>query len=367
MSSGKQRLFIAISISAGILIALCLSIIAGEVYYCLTHDVWYFSAQHAKLSANDAQKLYREPFAIERSGRLRIVTIGGSTTYGFGVNNEVTWPKLLSQKLEKHLPGKYEVVNLGRLGGHLEEFIRNFHSSSNIYIPREDWIKGVRPKVGDFASWGWKDLKPDIILLVPIVNDTAPDYLSYAEPNTMVRIARRSLNIISSSSVANKVALGFYIKRGLIALGNMNKEYVADNAERLAAIKKGYEQNLQQFFDLWSKDVTVVLLGLPLLFNKEDSEKEAVQAARFWNLSDSSSLLKEVQYLPILEELEKEVRLNVSRKYNLKYFEIGREIKQLPFNERLQFYVDSIHMNKSGTELIAKGVFNLVFSNTHLN
>lgn len=98
------------------------------------------------------------------------------------------------------------------------------------------------------------------------------------------------------------------------------------------------------------------------MFNREDSEKEAAQAAHFWNLSDSKSLLKEVQYLPILEELEKEVRFNVSRRYNLKYFEIGSGIKQLPFNERLRFYVDSIHMNKSGTQLIAGEVFKLVYN-----
>jgi len=359
MSGRKQRLFIFIAITSGMLIALCLSIISGEVYYYLTHDAWYFSEKHARTFVGGTQELYREPFVIKKNTRVRIAAIGGSTTYGFGVNNELAWPKLLSQKLEKHFPGKYEVINLGRLGGHLEEFIQNFNSSSNVYIPREDWIKGIRPNVGDFASWGWKDLKPDIILLVPIVNDTAPDYLYYARPNVTAKIAMKGLNIISSISLANRFALSFYIKKGLIALENLNKEHITDNAERLAVIKNGYERNLEQFIYLWSKDVTVVLLGLPLLFNKEDRGKEAAQAARFWNLSDNKSLLNEVQYLPSLEGLEKEVRFNVSRRYNLKYVEIGSKVKKLPFNERLRFYVDSIHMNKFGTQLIADEVFKL--------
>lgn len=42
-------------------------------------------------------------------GLTRIVTIGGSTTYGVGVNNEETWP----YHLETNLGEGYEVFNLG--------------------------------------------------------------------------------------------------------------------------------------------------------------------------------------------------------------------------------------------------------------
>ncbi len=46
-------------------------------------------------------------------GTIRIVTIGGSTTYGVGVNNEDTWPFQLEQELGE----PFEVINLG-IPGH---------------------------------------------------------------------------------------------------------------------------------------------------------------------------------------------------------------------------------------------------------
>lgn len=43
------------------------------------------------------------------AGKTRIVTLGGSTTYGVGVNNEETWPYLLQQQLGSD----FEVINMG--------------------------------------------------------------------------------------------------------------------------------------------------------------------------------------------------------------------------------------------------------------
>ena len=44
----------------------------------------------------------------------RIITVGGSTTFGSGVTNENTWPKILEKKLQNISKGKnIEVINAG--------------------------------------------------------------------------------------------------------------------------------------------------------------------------------------------------------------------------------------------------------------
>ena len=45
---------------------------------------------------------------------FRIITVGGSTTFGSGVTNENTWPKILEKKLQSISEGKnIEVINAG--------------------------------------------------------------------------------------------------------------------------------------------------------------------------------------------------------------------------------------------------------------
>lgn len=80
--------------------------------------------------SHNSQGYRGEEFPKTKSkGKIRIVTVGGSTTYGVGVNNEETWP----HKLAESLGQGYEVLNLGvpgyttaenliQTGLHLSEF-----------------------------------------------------------------------------------------------------------------------------------------------------------------------------------------------------------------------------------------------------
>ena len=54
----------------------------------------------------------RGPEATQKTDRIRIMTIGGSTTYGIGVNDWETWPYYL----DSLLGNSYEVLNLGVAG-----------------------------------------------------------------------------------------------------------------------------------------------------------------------------------------------------------------------------------------------------------
>ena len=52
---------------------------------------------------------------------IRIFAIGGSTTYGVGVNHNIeTWPGILQEITNKYFPGKFEIINAGIPGGNSE-------------------------------------------------------------------------------------------------------------------------------------------------------------------------------------------------------------------------------------------------------
>lgn len=62
------------------------------------------------LYAHNSRGFRGAEFSLEKPiGKTRIVTLGGSTTYGVGVNNEETWP----YQLQQQLGSDYEVINMG--------------------------------------------------------------------------------------------------------------------------------------------------------------------------------------------------------------------------------------------------------------
>lgn len=58
----------------------------------------------------------RNPPIQPKNGRLRILAIGASVTFGAGVNDAETWPAQLQALLDERTPGRYDVINAGVSG-----------------------------------------------------------------------------------------------------------------------------------------------------------------------------------------------------------------------------------------------------------
>lgn len=87
-------------------------------------------------------------------GVFRIVCIGGSNVYGFGVNNDQAWPSRLEKELNRKSPGRFEVFNLGVCG-----------------------YSGVQMAV--VAKKALRDFDPDMIIFA-LSNLNSPPFLSDA-------------------------------------------------------------------------------------------------------------------------------------------------------------------------------------------
>ena len=103
---------------------------------------------------------YRGPEATtpKRAGIKRIVTLGGSSTYGTGVGEDSTWPAILQRDLGEG----FEVFNLGVPG----------YSSVENLIQTALWISDFEPDVAIYYE-GWNDLRS------AHVKNLKPDYSNY--------------------------------------------------------------------------------------------------------------------------------------------------------------------------------------------
>jgi lysophospholipase L1-like esterase len=103
---------------------------------------------------NQAGFRANDDFAPKEPGVLRIICLGGSTTYGVSVaDNNATYPAVLEQLLnnEPRVPGvaRVEVLNLGVGGYNSREVLANFEHHGSL-------------------------LEPDVVLIQSAVNDVTP-------------------------------------------------------------------------------------------------------------------------------------------------------------------------------------------------
>ena len=89
-----------------------------------------------------------------RSARVRVVAMGGSTTYGAGVNDGETWPVYLE---EARGPG-FEVLNFGALGHGTVEHINQAALLLPEYAPD---VLVVHAGLNDLRNMHVRDLAPD--------------------------------------------------------------------------------------------------------------------------------------------------------------------------------------------------------------
>jgi lysophospholipase L1-like esterase len=97
-------------------------------------------------------KGYRErEFSAEKDPDLtRIICVGNSCTFGWKVNLEQTYPKILEKLLNQNLPQpKFEVIDAGMTGYSTFQGVR--------FLKRE--ILGFHPDIIIF-SYGWNDMCP---------------------------------------------------------------------------------------------------------------------------------------------------------------------------------------------------------------
>jgi len=85
---------------------------------------------------NELMEFHDYEYSIDKSNNtFRIIALGDSMTYGWGVRTNESWPKQLERKLNRLYTTNYEVLNFGVPGASIEEKVRVFKECAILYNP----------------------------------------------------------------------------------------------------------------------------------------------------------------------------------------------------------------------------------------
>jgi lysophospholipase L1-like esterase len=168
----------------------------------------------------------------KKPGRIRVVAVGGSSTYCVGVSDEFTWPSLLQDELGSG----YEVINLGCIG----------HSSVEHLILTALLFSDLKPDIAIYYC-GWNDLH------VQHIANLKADYSDFHGKAVM------SIGL-GGSQREGVLASVYFIKRILLHWFFAGMEAVETHGARYASPNKDAftDRVDQRALDLWERDLKMI-------------------------------------------------------------------------------------------------------------
>ena len=265
-------------------------------------------------------------------GKIRIATLGGSTTYCVGVSDDETWQYFLGEQLGTN----YEVINLGAPGG----------TSVETLIQTALLFSDVQPDIAVYYL-GWNDAR------VQHVKNLWPDWSdSHGKSVTSHALAGREMQ--------ERTAAGYLLKRMAFHyfFPQMDVDKVLQNLEgtpdaftdRIDARAIGhYERNLRHIVALCRKQ------GVEPIF-----------VPQFLNYRVLTSD-KPYGWLPFVRDKDLE---KVIHAYNGSLAKVAREEGAVFGGEVLEphygeaDFIDNGHLSRSGNKLLANAM-RRVISHSH--
>lgn len=249
---------------------------------------------------------------------VRIICLGGSTTYGLGLDYKDTYPKLLQDELnKKSMRNHYEVINAGMPALKLSHIISLVLTE---IIP----------------------LKPNIIILMSVTNNLVSDDQQFffttvegEERNVVVRISRKLINRIKKYSLAVTITDDIVKKGFKDYLRTIDLRRIASKIMTSNKVWINYKSDIEHFIMIFKHNPSVKILVLD----------EAV------NLIDYPELVGPTNR-------GREVLWDTCRgKNNVKTIAVSRAVmdaQQKGVDVWIASYVDPFHLSRKGNEIIAQ-------------
>ena len=235
-----------------------------------------------------------------KKSAFRIVCLGESSTFGWGVPFDECYPAQLEKALKDRFPGKkFEVINAGQIG----------YSSYQGLIFLRNYILKYRP---------------DVVTVPYLINDidryrffrsNGMSDKELPEPNPLLIYLK---NALSNSRIYNQL-------NDLLLLNNKKKDDAAALKKLLKYSKVrvepiDYRDNLETIYKLCKqRNIKIVFLKMPMNF-KLDSPSEAEK--NIFNFT----LAKAISYFDSKEYNQARKELNTALKYN-------------PFSSKAHYYL----------------------------
>lgn len=256
---------------------------------------------------------------VKPGGRVRLLVMGGSTTFGFSNGDENTWPALLESELKRHHGcGDVEVINFGIPG----------YNTRHIYA-------ALRKEGAGYS--------PDILILYRCLNDVwALEEMK--RPQTAALIV---LNWVTEYSL---LVLKAREKLRAIQTGDPRFPPFVETAEQARALIRHYEnweitrRNLAEIVHT-ARARGIKVLIVPELFVLYERQGE---------IEPHFSQRKDVfgsQYYKMVDTLRR-----TARELELPIFEFQDEVDKMPVEGKRKFSWDYAHLTDSGNLFLARRV-----------
>jgi len=249
-----------------------------------------------------------------KPGKEKILCLGDSITYGYGVDDANTYPARLQAALDHKYPGRYEVLN-----GGVEAYPIAFENEKFLYL----WNRGLRP---------------DVVIVGYSMNEGFLGHLVDSSEEIKSQFARRVWlkNYLRSFAlynlVAENLARHYYDKM-------KNKLVPGTNFTMLSKeeVDKRYDGYLQRLVgDLRSRGVKPVFLLFCSFNNQTGSyNTEGPFESRFADFALKNGI-------PLLRSDE---MLRAGEAQNI---------------DLAKYFIDLVHMNEHGTQKLAAQLSELV-------
>lgn len=265
-------------------------------------------------------------FGKKEKGKIRIIAIGGSTTFGWLIKDyQQTWPSQLEEILNKKFNGKVEVINAGLPGGMSSESVVAF-------IMKDKFLE---PDLVIFHNGG-NDLAP------LLYDDYYPDYRYHRTIIGADKLRPGEKKIITKSNVV-KLLYAFWFKDFTPSSVRSDPEQKVELAEAIRNVKKhspiGFERNMTTLIQE-SKSVGADVVLFPFYLASDKIYKIVPEPMRY------AQKLHPAMVMAIAKN--KEVLKTLSKKYNLPYHEM--EPNRIP----LEYLFDHCHMKPEGDRMKAE-------------
>lgn len=259
------------------------------------------------------------------SGTFRVLFLGDSSVYGQDVEEQSTFPSLAAALLSRRTNRTVEAVNAAVPG----------YSSTQCRILLEDRIKLVQP---------------DLVVIAALWSDSMPNEWNDEE------LFRRFSSVSHRSTVLARAGL----RRS--ALYSLVETYIESNRPISEDRKIFWQRVLSGNMELSKQRVSVSVHGRNLRSMCATSRRNGARCV-FLILPDENDL--EAETLPHITGYRENYR-RISKERGIPLADMSMEFRKFADSESHEYFLDGLHPNKAGHEVIAKKLAQDLLSHGYL-
>lgn len=284
---------------------------------------------------------------------IRMVAVGGSTTYGFGVKDEETYPYQLQKKIGQiyqHIKyKKLEIINAGVSGYH------SYH-----HILRFPELLALKPDV-ILLHVGWNDFGVALIQgdsYFPNSLQGSGTLFLPTKENLLMKMVKGSTHYFASLHILKQAYTNMLWRKSYQAI--LNKTVPSDN---LSLVKKSWDppyklilenfkKNLETLIQL-TKDsnIKLIMVTMPFMLSSHAYQEEHQQL--LLENPHSEENLYRVYYAEWHRQMD-ELEKTLAQQHHLSIIDASKAFEGMSFKERKTFFIDQMHLNSSGVEKLTE-------------